>query len=116
MEMEKTDLRKRKGVFIMPMTAEEERLNRKMRWHVYCKNCGFTGLADAFTFVGPQDAVGARIICPQVLCLSGNLTNAAHVELCENCKKAPAEDGRKICLGCFDLHTKFVAEEKLRSS
>lgn len=86
-------------------------LKRKLSRHIYCKNCGFTGLIDAFPLNGPQDAADSEKYCPR--CFRAEMVNAADVKFCKECRKRPVEeDDYSVCVGCAEMYEAAFEHER----
>lgn len=90
----------------------DKKLKEKLSRHIYCKNCGFTGLIDAFLYNGPQDGLASEQYCPR--CFHGDdLLNASYVKCCRKCRKLPAEDDSEWCARCEEKYDAALENERL---
>ncbi len=87
------------SVLIRLEDYQKQELEKKLRRHIYCKECGFIGLLDDFPFNGPREDVCSEKYCPECMSVD-DLINASDVTLCTSCRARPAEDNDDWCVGC----------------
>lgn len=99
------------SVLIKLKDYQKQKLEEKLRRHIYCRNCGYIGLIEDFPFNGPKEDHDSEKYCPHCMSINGPI-NASNVKLCTNCKARPAEDSDNWCIGCSEAYEAAYENER----